>query len=54
MGVAQKTTFSIADSADSSVALSGDLIEYSGSGIVNISITPILSRHFTGLTCDSG
>ena len=48
-GRGQKTTFSIADSANSSVAVSGDLIEYSGSGIGNISITSILSRHFTGL-----
>ena len=48
-GRGKKTTFSIADSVDSSVAVFGDLIEYSGSGIVNISITPILSRHFTGL-----
>ena len=44
-----KTTFSIADTADSSVAVSGDLKEYFGSGIVNRSIRPILSRHFTGL-----
>ena len=49
VGRGPKTTFSIADTADSSVADSGDLIEYSGSGIVNRSITPILSRHFTGL-----
>ena len=48
-GRGQKTPFSIADSAESSVAVSGDLIEYSGSGIVNISITPILSCHFTWL-----
>ena len=44
-----KTTFSIADTADSSVAVSGDLMEYFGSGIINRSIRPILSRHFTGL-----
>ena len=51
-GRGQKTTFSIADSAESWVTVSRDLIEYSGSGIVNISITPIFSqnlRHFTGL-----
>ena len=45
MGVAKKTTFSIADSADSWVTVSRDLIEYSGSGIVNISITPIFSQN---------
>ena len=45
MGVAKKTTFSIADSADSWVTISRDLIEYSGSGIVNISITPIFSQN---------
>ena len=43
-----KTPFSIADTADSSVAVSGDLMEYSGNGIVNRSIRSILSRHFTG------
>ena len=48
-GRGPKTTFSIADTADSSVAVSGDLKEYFGSGIVNRSIRPILSRHFTGL-----
>ena len=48
-GCGPKTTFSIADTADSSVAVSGDLMEYFGSGIVNRSIRPILSRHFTGL-----
>ena len=48
-GRGPKTTFSIADIAYSSVAVSGDLMEYSGSGIVNRSIRPILSRHFTGL-----
>ena len=41
------------ESAESSVTVSGDLIEYSGSGIVNRSITPILSRHFTGLKCNT-
>ena len=50
-GRGQKTPFSIAESAESSVAVFGDLMEYSGSGIVNRSITPILSRHFTGLCC---
>ena len=48
-GRGSKTTFSIADTADSSVAASGDLMEYSGTGIVSRSIRPILSRHFTGL-----
>ena len=48
-GRSPKTTFSIADTADSLVAVSGDLMEYFGSGIVNRSIRPILSRHFTGL-----
>ena len=37
-GCGPKTIFSI---AESSVTVSGDLIEYSGSGIVNRSITPI-------------
>ena len=41
-GRGQKTTFSIADSW---VTVSGDVIEYSGSGIVNISITPIFSQN---------
>ena len=50
-GCGPKTTCSIADTADSSVTDSGDLMEYSGSGIVNRSIRPILSRHFTGLRC---
>ena len=49
-GCGPKTTFSIAESVESSVTVSGDLIEYSGSGIVNRSIAPILSRHFHGLT----
>ena len=40
---------SIADTADSSVAVSGDLMEYFGSGIVDRSIRPILSPHFTVL-----
>ena len=48
-GCGPKITFSIAESAESSVTVSGDLKEYSGSGIVNRSITPILSRHFPGL-----
>ena len=34
-GRGPKTTFSTADTADSSVAVSGDLMEYSGSGIIN-------------------
>ena len=48
-GRGPKTTFSIADTADSSVAVSGDLMEYFGSGIFDKSIRPILSPHFTGL-----
>ena len=52
-GRGPNTIFSIADTADSSVAVSGDLMEYSGSGVVNRSIRPILSRHFTGLTIDN-
>ena len=53
-GRGPKTTFSFADTTDSSVAVSGDLMEYFGSGIVNKSIRPILSRHFTGLIKLSG
>ena len=41
-GRGQKTAFSIADSW---VTVSRQLIEYSGSGIVNISITPIFSQN---------
>ena len=44
-GRGQKSTFSIADSVDSWVTVSRVLIEYSGSGIVNISITPIFSQN---------
>ena len=44
-GLGQKTTFSIADSADSWVTVFRDVIKYSGSGIVNISITPIFSQN---------
>ena len=47
-GSGPKTSFSIAGTADSSVVVSGDLMEYFGSGIVNRSIRPILSRYFTG------
>ena len=47
-GRGPKTTFSIADTEDSSLTVSGDLMDYSGSGIVNRSIRPILRRHFTG------
>ena len=48
-GRGPKPTFSIADTTDSLVAVSGDLMGYSESGIVNRSTKPILSRHFTGL-----
>ena len=37
-GRGPKTTFFIVDTADSSVAVSGDLMEYFGSGIVNFFI----------------
>ena len=50
-GRGPKTTFSF---TDNSVAVSVDLMEYFGSGIVNRSIRPILSRHFTGLIKLSG
>ena len=44
-GRGPKTPFSIAESAESSVAVFGDSIEYSGSGIVYRSITPIFSQN---------
>ena len=47
-----KTTFSIMDSVDSWVTVSEDLVDHSGSAIVNRSITIFshICRHFTGLT----
>ena len=51
-GRGQKTTFSIADSADSWVTVSRDLIEYSGSGIYQLRRFLVkICRHFTGLLC---
>ena len=46
IGRGPKITVSIAESLGT---VSGVSIEYSGSGIANRSITPILSRYFTGL-----
>ena len=40
-----KTTFSIADSEDSWVTVSKDLVEHSGSGTINRSITSIFGQN---------